>query len=63
MFGPLFNAVSPTPGTSLDIKKVFGKYLLNDCSIKVFDCELLNSRVFLVGRSLYLSEMQYMKHR
>ena len=49
MFGTLFNAVSPTPGTSPDIEKAFGKYLLNDCSIEVFDCELLNSRVSSVG--------------
>ena len=52
--GPNFGSYSTSP----DIEKAFGKYLLNECSIqRVFNCELLNSRVFLVGRSLQLSEM------
>lgn len=62
MFGPVFNAVSPTPSTLPDIEQALGKYLLNECSHQqVFDCELLSSRVFLLGRNLDLNKIQYIK--
>lgn len=56
--------VSSASSTLPDIQQALSKYLLNGYyNQQVVDCELLDSRVFIVGMKLGLIKIQHIKHR